>query len=94
MNDPTTQTVALDEQVWREWVDKGKLREQYRTGRRRKVGSILAVVAVTGVRHLLPKHNLKYADDETTQSPAWQRFQAVLRTTHSDAENDGQCARQ
>ena len=48
MNDPTTQTVSLDEQVWREWAHKGKLREQYRTRRRRKIGSILAVLAAIG----------------------------------------------
>ena len=46
MNDPTIQTVPLDEQVWREWVHKGKLSEQTRTRRRRKIAVSLLVMAL------------------------------------------------
>jgi hypothetical protein len=46
MNDPTIQTVPLDEQVWREWVHKGKLREQRRARRRRKIAVSLVVLAL------------------------------------------------
>jgi hypothetical protein len=44
MNDSPFGTVEQDEQVWREWAHKGKMREQMRTRRRRKVGLILAAM--------------------------------------------------
>jgi hypothetical protein len=46
MNDPTIQAFPLDEQVWREWVQKGKLREQTRTRRRRTIAVSLLVLAL------------------------------------------------
>lgn len=46
MNDPTIGTVPLDEQVWREWVHKGKLREQRGARRRRKIAFSLVVLAL------------------------------------------------
>jgi hypothetical protein len=45
MNDSPVRTSELDEQVWREWVHKGKVREQSRARRRRKVMGILFALA-------------------------------------------------
>ena len=36
---------ATDEQVWRVWVHKGRVREQIRARRRRKVAGVVAVLA-------------------------------------------------
>ena len=44
MND--TQAVPLNEQLWREWVDRGRTREKHRARRRRKTGAILLVLLV------------------------------------------------
>jgi hypothetical protein len=46
MNDSTVATVALNEQVWRAWVQKGKLREQVSARRRRKIAGIIAPLAL------------------------------------------------
>lgn len=46
MNDSSLTIIPLDEQVWRAWVHKGRLREQARARRRWKVVSILTALAL------------------------------------------------
>jgi hypothetical protein len=46
MNDLSKLAAPLDEQVRREWVHKGRLREQARARARRRIASILAAVTV------------------------------------------------
>ena len=47
MND--TQAIPLNEDIWREWVDKGRAREKHRARRRAKTSAILLVLLVVAL---------------------------------------------
>lgn len=54
MDRPQSEHIEPDEQLWQKWIQKGKLREQARKRRWRRVGGVLCLaVGVIGLLGLM-----------------------------------------
>ena len=58
MGRPQVETPGLDEQVWRAWVHKGRLRDQAQTRRWRIIGgTVIVMIAIISAIYALLQRN-------------------------------------